>query len=138
MPNGGSVNQIESSDLTTTSLGELSGLPSNLSMTTVMLPSYSVRVTRRVSCSQVTRRPRRPPRLHVVSGPWGSSIGFVGNRQQARVLPRFAVRPFDALSWMHAREITMRPTPWGMPAMPTPLPEYEVFAVRYATREAQR
>ena len=31
MPNGGSVNQIESSDFTTMSLGELSGLPSNLS-----------------------------------------------------------------------------------------------------------
>src|SRR5438876_12380091 len=59
MPNGGSVNQIESSDLTTTSLGELSGLPSNLSMSTVTLPSYSVRVTRRVSCSQVTSRPWR-------------------------------------------------------------------------------
>jgi hypothetical protein len=57
MPNGGSVNQIESSDLTTTSLGELSGLPSNLSISVVMVPSNSVRVTRRVSCSQVMRRP---------------------------------------------------------------------------------
>src|SRR5258708_2646454 len=59
MPNGGSVNQTESSDLTTMSFGALSGLPSNLSIRTVMLPSYSVRVTRRVSCSHVTRRPRR-------------------------------------------------------------------------------
>src|SRR5580704_575710 len=59
MPNGGSVNQIESSDLTTMSFGELSGLPSNLSISTVMLPSYSVRVTRRASCSQVTSRPCR-------------------------------------------------------------------------------
>src|SRR4029453_9068400 len=59
MPNGGSVNQTESLDLTTTSLGELSGLPSNLSISTVMVPSYSVRVTRLVSCSQVTRRPWR-------------------------------------------------------------------------------
>src|SRR6516164_45525 len=59
MPNGGSVNQIESSDLTTMSLGELSGLPSNLSISTLTLPSYSVRVTRRVSCSQVTSRPWR-------------------------------------------------------------------------------
>src|SRR5215469_11277364 len=42
MPNGGSVNQIESSDLTTMSFGELSGLPSNLSMSVVMVPSYSV------------------------------------------------------------------------------------------------
>ena len=41
------MNQIESSDLTTTSFGELSGLPSNLSISTVMVPSYSVRVTRR-------------------------------------------------------------------------------------------
>src|SRR5262245_3717841 len=59
MPNGGSVNQIVSSDLTTTSLGELSGLPSNLSISVMMLPSNSVRVRRRVSCSQVTRRPCR-------------------------------------------------------------------------------
>src|SRR5215467_3606228 len=59
MPNGGSVNQTESSDLTTMSLGELSGLPSNLSIRTVMLPSYSVRVTRRVSCSHATSRPWR-------------------------------------------------------------------------------
>ena len=33
--------------------------PSNLSMMTVIVPSYSVRVTRRVSCSQVTSRPWR-------------------------------------------------------------------------------
>src|ERR671925_837861 len=59
MPNGGSENQTESSDLTTTSLGELSGLPSNLSISTVIVPSYSVRVTRRESCSQVTSRPCR-------------------------------------------------------------------------------
>src|SRR2546426_8001229 len=59
MPKGGSVNQMESSDLTTTSFGELRGLPSNSSSTTVMLPSCSVRVTRRESCSQVTRRPWR-------------------------------------------------------------------------------
>src|SRR5687767_7078194 len=59
MPNGGSVNQIEPSDLQTTSLGELSGLPSKLSAIVVMLPSYSVRVTRRASCSHVTSRPCR-------------------------------------------------------------------------------
>src|ERR1700759_5390783 len=59
MPGGGSVNQIEPSDLTTMSFGELSGLPSNLSISTVMVPSYSVRVTRRPPCSQVTRRPWR-------------------------------------------------------------------------------
>src|SRR5450432_1057782 len=59
MPNGGSVNQIASSDLTTTSFGELSGLSSKLSHSTVLPPSYSVRVTRRASCSQVTRRPWR-------------------------------------------------------------------------------
>src|SRR5258706_10895888 len=59
MPKGGSVNQIEPSDLQTTSLGALSGLPSNLSAITVIEPSYSVRVTRRVSCSQVTSRPWR-------------------------------------------------------------------------------
>src|SRR5262249_53772556 len=55
----GSENQIEPSDLTTTSFGELSGLPSNLSTRTVTVPSYSVRVTRRVLCSQVTSRPWR-------------------------------------------------------------------------------
>ena len=40
----GSVNQIEPSDFTTTSLGELSRLPSKLSASTVIEPSYSVRV----------------------------------------------------------------------------------------------
>src|SRR5262245_3922933 len=39
MPNGGSVNQTDSSDFTTTSFGELSGLPSNLSISTVTVPS---------------------------------------------------------------------------------------------------
>ena len=53
------MNQIESSDFTTTSFGELSRLPSKRSISTVMVPSYSVRVTRRVSCSQVTSRPWR-------------------------------------------------------------------------------
>jgi hypothetical protein len=53
------VNQIEPSDRHTTSLGEFSGLPSYPSAITVMVPSYSVRVTRRVSCSQVRSRPWR-------------------------------------------------------------------------------
>ena len=62
MPKGGSVNQIEPSDLTTTSFGELSGLPSTPSkrlQMTVIVPSCSVRVTRRPPCSQVTSRPWR-------------------------------------------------------------------------------
>src|SRR5712692_8273914 len=62
MPNAGSVNQIEPSDLTTTSFGELSGLPStpsNRLQITVIVPSCSVRVTRRMPCSQVTSRPCR-------------------------------------------------------------------------------
>ena len=53
------MNQIDPSDLQTTSFGELSGLPSKTSATTVIVPSCSVRVTRRASCSQVTRRPWR-------------------------------------------------------------------------------
>ena len=60
MPNSGSVNQMVSSDLTTMSFGAFSRLPSNLSASTVILPSFSVRVTRRVTeCSQVTSRPWR-------------------------------------------------------------------------------
>ena len=43
MPNTGSVNQIEPSDFTTTSLGEFSRLPSKLSISVVIEPSYSVR-----------------------------------------------------------------------------------------------
>jgi hypothetical protein len=50
---------MESSDLTMTSLGELSGLPSNLSISTVIVPSYSVRVTRRIFGSQAMSRPWR-------------------------------------------------------------------------------
>src|SRR4051794_29711028 len=41
------------------SFGELSGLPSKPSAITVIVPSYSVRVTRRASCSQVISRPCR-------------------------------------------------------------------------------
>jgi len=55
MPNGGSVNQIEPSDLHTMSFGEFSGLPSYLSATVVIVPSYSVREMRRVPCSQVSK-----------------------------------------------------------------------------------
>ena len=53
------MNHTLSSDLTTTSFGELSRLCSNESISTVTVPSYSVRVTRRLSCSQVTSRPWR-------------------------------------------------------------------------------
>src|SRR4051794_41932097 len=60
MPKSGSVNQMLSSDLTTMSFGALSRLPSNLSASTVILPSFSVRVMRRgTQCSQVTSRPWR-------------------------------------------------------------------------------
>src|SRR6202035_2314861 len=59
IPNVGSVNQIEPSDLHTISLGELKRLPLKLSARTVMVPSYSVRVTRRVRCSQLINRPWR-------------------------------------------------------------------------------
>ena len=51
------MNQIESSRLTTTSLGELRRLPCHLSARTEIEPSNSVLVTRRVRCSQVTSRP---------------------------------------------------------------------------------
>src|SRR5215475_16202772 len=59
MPKGGSVNQTDPSDLTTTSFGELSGLPSTRLHRTVIVPSCSVRVTWRPPCSQVTSRPCR-------------------------------------------------------------------------------
>src|SRR5215472_14967690 len=59
MPKVGSVNHTEWSDFTTTSFGELSGLPLYLSASTVIEPSYSVRTTRRASCSQPTSRPWR-------------------------------------------------------------------------------
>src|SRR6516225_9342373 len=50
---------MQPSDLTTTSLGRLSWRPWKLLATTVMLPSSSCLVTRRVSCSQATSRPCR-------------------------------------------------------------------------------
>ena len=40
-----------------TSLGAFNGFPPQLFIRTVMVPSCSVRVTRRVRCSQVTSRP---------------------------------------------------------------------------------
>jgi hypothetical protein len=66
MPKGGSLNQIEPSERQTMSLGELRRLPSKLWASTVMLPSYSVRVTRRLSCSQLRRRPWRSRVLPLV------------------------------------------------------------------------
>ena len=59
MPKGGSVNQIEPSLFTTTSFGLFSRLPSKRSASTVMLPSYSKRTTRRPACSQAMMRPCR-------------------------------------------------------------------------------
>ena len=53
------MNQIEPSDLTTTSFGRVERLALEPVGTTVIVPSYSVRVTRRVPCSQVTSRPWR-------------------------------------------------------------------------------
>ena len=59
MPNSGSVNQMLPSRAQTMSLGEFSRLPSKRSASTVIEPSYSVRVTRRVRCSQASSRPWR-------------------------------------------------------------------------------
>src|SRR6218665_2123707 len=59
MPNGGSVNHTLPSDFTTTSFGEFNRAASKPSTSVVMLPSYSVRVTRRPRCSQVISRPWR-------------------------------------------------------------------------------
>ena len=59
MPNIGSVNQMLPSRAQTMSLGEFSRLPSKRSASTVIEPSYSVRVTRRVRCSQPISRPWR-------------------------------------------------------------------------------
>ena len=59
MPAPLSLNQIEPSDLTTTSFGPVSLLPSNRSASTVIEPSYSVRVRRCDPISQVISRPCR-------------------------------------------------------------------------------
>src|ERR1700675_4754520 len=59
MPKIGSVNHTDPSDLTTTSLGEFSCLCSKRLQITVIDPSCSVRVTRRMPCSQVMSRPWR-------------------------------------------------------------------------------
>jgi hypothetical protein len=53
------VNQIEPSEATAASFGELSFLPLYLSAMIVIEPSSSVRVTRRPPCSQVINRPCR-------------------------------------------------------------------------------
>src|SRR4029077_21187524 len=50
---------MQPSERTTTSFGRLSRRPRKLLATTVMLPSASWRVTRRLSCSQATSRPCR-------------------------------------------------------------------------------
>ena len=56
-----SLNQIDPSDLTTTSLGAVRRFPSKLSgeESTVVVPSYSVRVSRCASISHVIRWPWR-------------------------------------------------------------------------------
>ena len=53
------MNQIEPSDFTTTSLGELRRLPSKRSARTRRVPSCSMRETQRVRCSHETSRPCR-------------------------------------------------------------------------------
>src|SRR5271154_917135 len=50
---------MDPSDFTTTSFGRLRRRPWKLLASTVMLPSTSLRVTRRESCSQARRRPWR-------------------------------------------------------------------------------
>src|SRR5258707_11226255 len=90
MPNNGSVNQIESSDFTTMSFGAFSRLPSKLSASTVILPSFSVRVMRRVTeCSQVTRRPWRSLAIP------GVAVGVVGVVPVYRRLCGFLVELHD-------------------------------------------
>jgi hypothetical protein len=59
MPAPLSLNQTEPSDLTTTSFGPVSRLPSKRSASTVIVPSYSVRVRRWLPISQVMSRPCR-------------------------------------------------------------------------------
>ena len=58
-PHGGSVNQSVPSERTATSFGELNRLPSNLSASTVMLPSVSVRTRLRPACWHEISRPSR-------------------------------------------------------------------------------
>src|SRR5215470_9211528 len=87
MPYTGSVNQIESSDLTTMSFGELSRLPSNLSISTVTVPSYSVRVTLRPACSQVSSRPWRSR----------EAVGLVCRFAKDTDLPRLLIPTSDAI-----------------------------------------
>jgi hypothetical protein len=53
------VNQIESSDFTTTSFGRVEPLALVVVGDDVMRPSISVRVTRRLPCSHETSRPWR-------------------------------------------------------------------------------
>ena len=53
------MNQIEPSEATATSLGEFNFFPLYLSAMMVMVPSSSVRVTRRPLCSHVINRPSR-------------------------------------------------------------------------------
>ena len=57
MPYAGSVNQIDPSDRTTTSLGLFSRFPSIRSAIVLIEPSCSVRETRLPPCSHVTSRP---------------------------------------------------------------------------------
>src|SRR6059058_3298670 len=99
MPNGGSVNQIEPSDFTTTSLGELSGLPSYRSRMTLMLPSYSVRVTRteydgsiKVILDRYDGKPLNSPNDVVVKSDgsiWFTDppFGILGNYEGSQATP---------------------------------------------------
>jgi hypothetical protein len=59
MPAPLSLNQIEPSDFTTTSLGPVRRVFWNCEASTVTVPSCSVRVSVRLPSSQVTSRPWR-------------------------------------------------------------------------------
>src|SRR5207244_28631 len=87
MPKIGSVNQMEPSDLTTTSLGELRRWPCQVSIKTVRVPSYSVRVTRRPPCSQVIERGDGRVRVTWVRTPAGRGWKS-GIHRHAKVLLR--------------------------------------------------
>src|SRR6266481_4633478 len=108
MPAPLSLNQIEPSDLTTTSFGPVSFLPSKLSASTVTVPSYSVRVSRCASISQVTS-----PALAVAGIAIGVARGLAEQADCARLLLPFHDPVVRDVAPQETAEITEPNRPFG-------------------------
>jgi hypothetical protein len=104
MPKSGSEKQIEPSDFTAASFGLFRRSPRHRSASTVTVPSCSVRVTRRLPCSQVISRPSRSrvlPLVYPAKRRKTATEPVSSSRRSIRSLGMsLQTTPVDSTSWM--------------------------------------